>query len=103
VVILSDFGWSDLGTWGSVHDKLPADADGNGTAGVDLWALDARGNVLAAESGADGRSKLVAIRGLSDFIVVDTPDALLICPRSEEQWIKTLVTSLKVERGEPSI
>ena len=102
-VILSDFGWSDLGTWGSVHDKLPADADGNGTAGVDLWALDARGNVLAAESGADGRSKLIAIRGLSDFIVVDTPDALLICPRSEEQWIKTLVTSLKVERGEPSI
>jgi len=102
-VILSDFGWSDLGTWGSVHDKLPADAHGNGTAGVDLWALDAHGNVLAAEVAPGARPKLIAVKGLSDFIVVDTPDALLICPRSEEQWIKTLVTSLKVERGEPYI
>jgi len=102
-VILSDFGWSDLGTWGSVHDKLPADAHGNGTAGVDLWALDAHGNVLAADVAPGTRPKLIAVKGLSDFIVVDTPDALLICPRSEEQWIKTLVTSLKVERGEPYI
>ncbi len=102
-VILSDFGWSDLGTWGSVHDKLSADDAGNGTAAVDLWATDARGNVVAAEVGPDRREKLIAIRGLSDFIVVDTPDALLICPKSEEQWIKTLVTSLKVDRGEPYV
>ena len=49
------------------------------------------------------RSKLIALHGLSNFIVVDTPDALLICPKSEEQWIKTLVTSLKVDRGEPFV
>ena len=102
-VILGDFGWSDLGTWGSVHDKLAVDEEGNGTAGVDLLATDARNNVVAASPEPGVRSKLIALRGLSDFIVVDTPDALLICPKSEEQWIKTLVTSLKVDRGEPFI
>jgi hypothetical protein len=70
---------------------------------VDLLATDARNNVVAASPEPGVRSKLIALRGLSDFIVVDTPDALLICPKSEEQWIKTLVTSLKVDRGEPFI
>jgi mannose-1-phosphate guanylyltransferase len=42
--------------------------------------------------------KLVAIRGLNDFIVVDTKDALLICPKSEEQWIKKLVTEMKTRK-----
>jgi mannose-1-phosphate guanylyltransferase len=102
-VILGDFGWSDLGTWGSVHDKLAVDEEGNGTAGVDLLATDARNNVVAASPEPGVPTKLIAIRGLSDFIVVDTPDALLICPKSEEQWIKSLVTSLKVDRGEPFI
>jgi mannose-1-phosphate guanylyltransferase len=102
-VILGDFGWSDLGTWGSVHDKLEVDEAGNGTAGVDLMATDARNNVVAASVAHEGPTKLVALRGLSDFIVVDTPDALLICPKSDEQWIKSLVTSLKVDRGEPFV
>ena len=37
------------------------------------------------------------------FIVVDTPDALLICPRDEEQWVKQLVSRLKAEKGEPLV
>lgn len=92
-VVLSDFGWSDLGTWGSLHEKLPHDEERNGTSGVELVAHDSRGNVIA--SSAPSRKKLVAIRGLEDFIIVDTEDALLICPKAEEQWIKQLVTQLK--------
>jgi mannose-1-phosphate guanylyltransferase len=99
-VVLSDFGWSDLGTWASLYEKLTQDESANGTANVDLQSTESAGNVVVA----DGPSrKLIAIRGLEGFIVVDTADALLICPKSEEQWVKSLVTTLKVERGEPFI
>ena len=97
-VVLSDFGWSDLGTWASLYEKLPHDADENGVANIDLQATDSTGNVIVA-----GKKKLVALRGLNGFIVVDTPDALLICPKHEEQWVKELVTTLKVDRGEPTV
>ena len=95
-VVLSDFGWSDLGTWGSLHEKLPLDKHGNGTTGSELWAHDAAGNVVVTD--ATDAKKLVAIRGLNDFIVVDTKDALLVCPKSEEQWIKQLVTEMKTRK-----
>jgi len=47
---------------------------------------------------AEKKKKIVAIRGLNDFIVVDTEDALLVCPKSEEQWIKQLVTEMKTRK-----
>ena len=54
--------------------------------------------MVAGEGG-----KMVVAKGLEDFIIVDTPDALLICPRSEEQWVKQLVSRLKADRGEPLV
>ena len=96
-VVLSDFGWSDLGTWGSLHEKLPLDDAGNGTTGVRLVAHEAAGNVIASNI-KSSEKKLIALRGLNDFIIVDTEDALLICPKSEEQWIKQLVTQLKTSK-----
>lgn len=95
-VVLSDFGWSDLGTWGSLHEKLPLDEHGNGSTGADLWAHDAKGNVVVTDS-SDSK-KIVALRGLENYIVVDTEDALLVCPKSEEQWIKQLVTEMKTRK-----
>ena len=92
-VVLSDFGWSDLGTWGSLYEKLPLDADGNGIAGVTLEAINSRGNIIVSDSVK--AEKLIAIHGLDNFIVVDTEDALLICPKAQEQWIKQLVTKMK--------
>lgn len=96
-VVLSDFGWSDLGTWGSLHEKLTIDDAGNGTSGVRLVAHEAGGNVVASNT-KPTEKKLIALRGLNDFIIVDTEDALLICPKSEEQWIKQLVTQLKTSK-----
>ena len=95
-VVLSDFGWSDLGTWGSLHEKLPLDEHGNGSTGADLWAHDAKWNVVVTDS-SDSK-KIVALRGLENYIVVDTEDALLVCPKSEEQWIKQLVTEMKTRK-----
>ena len=95
-VVLGEYGWSDLGTWGSLYDKLDKSGDGHVVTGATLMEEDSKGLMVAAEG-----QKLVVAKGLEDFIVVDTPDALLICPRSDEQWVKQMVARLKTEQGEP--
>ena len=101
-VVLCDIGWSDLGTWGSLKDKLDKDDHGNATTHARLRAVDASNNLVVGTPGAEAK-KLVAIKGLNDHIVVDTPHALLICPASDEQWIKELVGDLKRDEGEPLV
>lgn len=97
-VVLGEYGWSDLGTWGSLYDKLEKDADGHAVSGAELMSEQSKGLMVASEGG-----KLIVAKGMEDFIVVDTPDALLICPRSEEQWVKQMVSQLKAEKGEPLV
>lgn len=97
-VVLGDYGWSDLGTWGSLYDTLDKEGDAHANSGATLITEGSKGLMVAAE----GR-KLIVAKGLEDFIVVDTPDALLICPRNEEQWVKQLVSRLKAEKGEPLV
>ncbi len=91
-VILSDFGWSDLGTWTSLSNHVEVDDSGNGIIGADVIATDSKGNIIVA---SNTNNKTVAIKGLDNLIVVDTDDALLICPKSDEQWVKELVSQLK--------
>jgi len=89
-VISCEFGWSDLGTWTSLANNLGTDSNGNSSSGTNLFSSESSGNVVVSND-----NKLIAIRGLKDFIVVDTPDALLVCPKSDEQWVKNLVGELK--------
>jgi mannose-1-phosphate guanylyltransferase len=91
-VISCEFGWSDLGTWTSLANNLLTDSNGNSSTGADLFSSESSGNVVVSND-----NKLIAIRGLKDFIVVDTPDALMVCPKSDEQWVKKLVGELKDE------
>ncbi len=86
-VIPVSMGWVDIGSWQAVADALPGDAAGNSAVG-ELIALDARGCYVRS----DGR--LVALIGVEDLIVVDTPDALLICPRNRAQDVKAVVARL---------
>lgn len=88
-VIRSNFGWSDLGTWASLHKQLPRDPEGNATLGQARY-YDARGNMVRA-----GEGKLVVIKGLKNLIVVDMDDVLLICKRSEEQGIRDVAADLR--------
>ncbi|MEL6628099.1 MAG: mannose-1-phosphate guanylyltransferase [Bacteroidota bacterium] len=97
-VIPADFGWSDLGTWGSVHANSQRDAHEN--------AL--QGNVIMYEGGnnmikTDKEGKMIVVKGMEDFIVVDTENALLICKKDDEQFIKRIVTDLKSSHGEPYV
>ena len=91
-VIPSDFGWSDLGTWQSLAGHLNKDENGNCISGAEVVANESGDNVVVSEAG-----KMVAVKGLDGYIIVDTKDALLICPRTSEQWVKELVGSLKTK------
>ena len=99
-VVLCDIGWSDLGTWGSLKDKL--DKDDQQRLRQRQTPCDGCQQQLGGRH-APSFQKLVAIKGLDGYIVVDTPHALLICPASDEQWIKELVGDLKRDEGEPLV
>jgi mannose-1-phosphate guanylyltransferase len=89
-VLPVDFGWNDLGTWGSLYNKLEKDTQKNATVGAQTIFRDANGNMIRTESG-----KKVIIQGLQDFIVVEKDDVLLICPRKDEQDIKQIASQAK--------
>lgn len=91
-VIESDFGWSDLGTYGSLYTHLGKDAEGNATVGSEAKYYEASGNLVNVSSG-----KIVVIKGLSDHIVVETDKAIMILPREDEQFVKDIVNDLKAE------
>jgi len=89
-VIPVDIGWSDVGSWAALYDVLPGDEDQNVTAGDGgVIAVDTQGCLVRAAGG-----RLVAAIGLRDMVIVDTPDALLVCPRERAQDVKEVVTKL---------
>lgn len=94
-VVPGDFGWSDLGTWGSLFTHVPKDKDGNGVLGGQVKLLDARSNVVRVED-----DRLVVLQGLEGYIVVSTPDVLLVCRQHDEQKIKQIVAEVTAESGE---
>lgn len=90
-----DFGWNDLGTWGSLYQKLEKDSQENAVVGAKTIFRDANRNMVKTQSG-----KRVVIQGLQDFIVVEKDDVLLICPKSAEQDIKEITSEVKDTFGE---
>jgi len=91
-VIPVDFGWSDVGGWATLLDILPGDGDGNVVTGRHL-GIDTKRTLVYSPR------RLVATLGLEDMIVVDTGDALLVCPKDRAQDVKRIVDELKA-RGE---
>lgn len=90
-VIPVDIGWSDIGSWGALLDVLTGDEHGNVCADGELLAVDTQGTYVRSAG------RLVATIGLQDVIIVDTPDALLVCPRARAEEVKELVGRLAVE------
>jgi mannose-1-phosphate guanylyltransferase len=87
-VIPADVGWSDIGSWAAVYQLL-AKNDGENVFAADGLTLDAEGNFLWSPS------KFVAAIGVRDLVVVETPDALLICPRDRAQDVAKIVKRLE--------
>ena len=89
-VLPATFDWNDLGTWGSLHEKLPKDANNNAVVNASLFPVNATGNMVSST-----KNKKVYIEGLTDYIVVEHQDALLIVPKNKEQDIKKITAMLK--------
>ena len=90
-VLPATFDWNDLGTWGSLHEKLDKDESNNAVVNATVLLKNASNNIISTS-----KDKLVIIDGLEDFIVVDKDNVLLIYPKSKEQEIKGIVASLKI-------
>jgi len=88
VVVSLDAGWSDVGSWSSLHEASDQDANGNVLRG-DVVAEDSRDCYLYAGS------RLVATVGLRDCVVIETKDAVMVAPRDRVQDVKALVARLK--------
>lgn len=94
----ADIGWSDLGTWASLYEHLPQDAQGNaitnGGAADRVLCLDSANNLIRAS-----KDKIVIVKDLENYIVVDEKDVLLIYPKQKEQEIKPLVQLVEKQFG----
>lgn len=93
-VLPVNFDWNDLGTWGSLYNKLPKDSNQNASVGGKTIFRDSSNNMVKTQNG-----KRVVIQGLNNYIVVEKDDVLLICPKSNEQDIKQITSQVKEEFG----
>jgi len=84
------FGWTDLGTWGSLYKHLSLDADQNAVQGDTVMTYDCSNNIIKVPN-----DKLVVLQGLEGYIVVEDNGVLLVCKKEEEQKIKQFVTDVK--------
>jgi len=90
-VVEADFEWDDVGSWTAFAEHVERDSGGNAVEG-DFVGIDARECVVI---GHGGKSKLVAAVGVEGLIIIDTPDALLVMPRSRDQDVKKVVAKLR--------
>jgi mannose-1-phosphate guanylyltransferase len=89
---LDDIGWNDVGSWEAVYNLAERDRNGNASTG-DLVVENATGNYVDAK-------KTVALVGVSDLVIVDTPDALLVASRARSQDVSKLVKTMDAQQRE---
>ncbi|EKD95619.1 MAG: mannose-1-phosphate guanylyltransferase, partial [uncultured bacterium] len=95
LMVTGDIGWSDIGNWSVLSEIFPADKEGN----VELDT--AKSKYVTVESNncllhADGR--MIAVLGVSDLVVVDTPDAILVCHKDKAQEVRKIVQKIKEKK-----
>jgi len=93
--IPSEFGWSDLGTWASLHAESEKDTEGNSTNSENVMFFESKNNMIRLP-----KNKLAVVSDLEDYIIVDEDDVLLIFPKSKEQEIKKITGLIKEKKGE---
>jgi mannose-1-phosphate guanylyltransferase len=91
VIPAADLGWSDVGSWDSLFDVLPADENGNIIMGGEHIGLSTKSSLVYV----DREHRLIVTLGVEDLIVVDTGDVLLICRKDQAQKVRQVVNQLK--------
>lgn len=97
-VLASNFGWADLGTWGSLQEFLHKDYNGNSVYGDNVMLYDVEDSIVNFPN-----DKLVVIKGLKDYIIVESDKKLIIYNKKDEQEIKEIVEEIKEKKGEKYI
>jgi mannose-1-phosphate guanylyltransferase len=97
-VYKSEFGWSDLGTWGSLYENANKDTSNNALIGDAIIQYDTKDCMVNAP-----KDKLVVLQGLEDYIVIDSGESLLICKKEEEQKIRQFVNDIQSKYGDKYI
>ncbi len=98
VIPADGLGWSDIGTWEALLDVLDQDSAGNVVVGADHLSLETTDTLIHTVRGSS-RPRLIATVGVSDLVIVDTDDVLLVCRRDRSQEVKVLVDHLKQTPG----
>jgi mannose-1-phosphate guanylyltransferase len=94
-VMNADFGWSDLGTYGSLYEHIKHDGNENAVVGKNVMLYDSKNCIVNMP-----KDKLVVLQGLDDYIVVESENVLLICKKKDEQQIRQFVNDVKINKGE---
>ena len=94
-VSLGDFGWSDLGTWGSLYDLSPKDEQQNVILKGESLIYNSKDNIVVLPKG-----KLAVIEGLEGYLIAESDNVLLICKKDEEQAIRKYVNDAQIKLGE---
>ncbi|MBI4832983.1 MAG: mannose-1-phosphate guanylyltransferase [Candidatus Lindowbacteria bacterium] len=91
LVLKGAFGWNDIGSWAAMQQFWPKDKDGN-FLNADVVSIESSGNIIHSTK------KLVAVIGLKDIVIIETDDALLVCPKERAPEVRRIVEELK-KRG----
>jgi mannose-1-phosphate guanylyltransferase len=96
-VLTADFGWSDLGTWGSLYENHPLDKNANAVSGSKIFLYETDGCIVNLPV-----EKIAVIQGLKDYIVVESQKTLLICRKDDEQQIRQFVADVMLSEEKKS-
>lgn len=94
-VLTADFGWSDLGTWGSLYENKEKDSGGNVVNGENVLIYDTNNCIINLND-----EKVAVLQGLDGYIVAESNDTLMICRKEDEQQIKQFVTDVRIKKGD---
>ena len=97
-VLCADFGWSDLGTWGSLWDNSVKDESNNAVKGRNVKLYDSKECIVNLND-----EKLIVIQGLDGYIIAESEKTLMICKKENEQQIRQIVNDIKITKGDEYI
>lgn len=93
-VLCADFGWSDLGTWGSLYENRAKDVDANAVCGENVLLYNSTNCIVNLPN-----EKIAVLQGLDGYIVVESDGTLLVCRKEDEQQIRQFVNDVKLLKG----
>ncbi len=97
-VLTADFGWSDMGTWGSLYENKEKDRAGNVISGDNILTYNIKNCIVDISD-----EKIAVLHGLDGYIVAESNDTLMICKKEDEQQIKQFVTDVRIKKGDSLI